>query len=265
MDPRTVDMLRRLNDDFYRRCAPSFSSTRQAPWEGWRACLPFLRAACRGGEAGAKELDLLDVACGNGRFEAFLSSALPDADVRAVAVDDCEALMGRACASGAAFRRFDALEALAAGLPWRSALPVSDAAVSFGFLHHVPSHALRQRALAELVDLARPGGIVLVSLWCFLEDERLARKAARSHAIALEELAPPARDLGIDLAEDLEPGDRFLGWQDAEGLWRYCHSFDDAQADGLAAFVGDRADEIARFRSDGKSGRLNIYLALRKH
>ena len=104
-----------------------------------------------------------------------------------------------------------------------------------------------------------------MSLWCFLEDERLARKAERSHPAALAALASEAQACDIDLASELEPGDRFLGWQDAGDLWRYCHSFDDAQADELAAAVRGRADEAARFRSDGKSGRLNIYLAFRKH
>ena len=255
MDPRTVDMLRQLNDDFYRRCAPSFSDTRQAPWEGWRACLPLLREAGRDDGASGRKLELLDVACGNGRFEAFL----------AMAVDDCDELMAGAHVPGATFKRFDALESLAAGCAWREELPVADVAVSFGFLHHIPSRALRERALTELLDLVRPGGIAIASLWCFLEDERLARKAERSHPAALAALASEAQACNIDLASELEPGDRFLDWQNAGDLWRYCHSFDDAQADGLAAAVGDRADEVARFRSDGKSGRLNIYLAFRKH
>lgn len=265
MDPRIVDMLRRLNDDFYRRCAPSFSNTRQAPWEGWRACLPLLREASRDDGAGGRKLELLDVACGNGRFEAFLADGLPDVDVHATAVDDCDELMAGAHVPGATFKRFDALETLAAGCAWREELPVADAAVSFGFLHHIPSRALRERALAELLDLVRPGGVAIVSLWCFLEDERLARKAERSHPAALAALASEAQACDIDLASELEPGDRFLGWQDAGDLWRYCHSFDDTQADELAAAVRGRADEAARFRSDGKSGRLNIYLAFRKH
>lgn len=341
MDLRVADMLRRLNNDFYSCCALSFSETRQAPWEGWRACAPYLAEACRpvaaagegsglGGDAvatervdhdgrgdaagGARaELRLLDLACGNGRFEAFLADALPGAEVRALALDSCDALLSEARAAGARFRRFDALEALIRDEPWDAALaqppacagasafvppagfgpsvaarggeaaqpPASaspaaprpsagparfDAAVSFGFFHHIPSADLRERALRALVGAVRPGGIVVVSLWRFLEDERLVAKAARSHPDALAVLAPVARSqLGLDLASELEPGDRFLGWQGASGLWRYCHSFSEGEIDRLADAVADVAREVARFRSDGKSGRLNAYLIVRKH
>lgn len=281
MDLRVADTLRRLNNDFYSRCAPSFSATRQAPWEGWRACVPYLASACRpagdvganGAEAARGELRLLDLACGNGRFEAFLAGALPGVEVRALALDSCDELMAETRAAGARFRRFDALDALIRDEPWGAALdqaPASsarfDAAVSFGFFHHIPSADLRERALRALLAAVRPGGIVVVSLWRFLDDERLAAKAARSHPDALAALAPAVRqDLGLDLAAQLEEGDRFLGWQGASGLWRYCHSFSDREIDRLADAVADVGREVARFRSDGKSGRLNAYLIVRKH
>ena len=301
MDPRVADMLRRLNNDFYSRCALSFSETRQAPWEGWRACVPYLAEACRpvaaagegsglGGDAAATErvdrdgkgddagdaraeLRLLDLACGNGRFEAFLADALPGVEVRALALDSCDELMAEARAAGARFRRFDALDALIRDEPWGAALdqaPASsarfDAAVSFGFFHHIPSADLRERALRALLAAVRPGGVVVASLWRFLDDERLAAKAARSHPNALAALAPAVhQDLGLGLAAQLEEGDRFLGWQGASGLWRYCHSFSEGEIDRLADAVADVACEVARFRSDGKSGRLNAYLIVRKH
>lgn len=379
MDIRTVKTLKQLNDGFYRRCADSFSQTRQSGWAGWEACLPFLRDASRaiapsresagdcktaaygddepssplcedpgvreapdpreidgaeGGSGGAashsagerKELAVLDLACGNGRFEAFLAERLADVPVRVLAVDNCDGLMTRARSVGV-FRHFDAIEALVKGGSWNRVLDTGcddategdscddccadgvtldvdgfDAAVSFGFFHHIPSAALREEALRQLLSLVRPGGVVIVSLWCFLEDERLARKAEKSHARVLREMgsfsdgtvcgkvSPQVGNGGralrqgaaavsedpysgrsadgvppIDLATQLEPGDRFLGWQDEPGMWRYCHSFDDAEADRLAEATVPLAREVARFRSDGKSGRLNIYQVFRKH
>lgn len=281
MDACVVDLLRQLNNDFYRRCASSFSETRQSAWQGWRACLPWLEAACRPadvdggaanpvGGAAQGELRLLDVACGNGRFEAFLAQELPQVRLRVLAADSCDALMEKAQVPGVRFARFDALAALTQGRAWADALPLgsggSDAAVSFGFFHHIPSQALRERALRELLGAVRPGGVAAVSLWCFLDDARLAAKAQRARPDALAALAPAARQrCDVDLAAQLEPGDCFLGWQDTPGLWRYCHSFSEGEVDRLAAAVADVAEVAARFRSDGKSGRLNAYLIFRKH
>lgn len=265
MNFRTIDMLRQLNNTFYRRCAESFSVTRQTPWEGWRACLPYLREACRDDGAGGCALSLVDVACGNGRFETFLAEELPSVSADVVAVDSCNALMKKARTPQVSFREFDALEALVRNEPWSQRFSACDVAVSFGFFHHVPSSELRNRAMNELLSLVRPGGLVIVSLWCFLEDERLSRKAKCAHERALAALGERFAAQGVSLADELEPGDCFLGWQDAEQLWRYCHSFDDAQASELAFSVASTADEVARFRSDGKSGKLNIYLVLRKH
>lgn len=221
---------------------------------------------CGSAALGAGErLSLFDLACGNGRFEAFLADELPAVVADIVAVDSCNTLMKKARTPQVSFREFDALEALVRNEPWSQRFPACDVAVSFGFFHHIPSSGLRNRVLSELLSLVRPGGLVIVSLWCFLEDERLSRKAKRAHERALAALGERFGAQGVPLADELESGDCFLGWQDAEELWRYCHSFDDAQASELASSVADTADEVARFRADGKPGKLNIYLVLRKH
>lgn len=98
----------------------------------------------------------------------------------------------------------------------------------------------------------RPGGFVIVSLWRFLENPLLARKAEATHERALAELGLPP----------LDAGDRLLGWRDEPGAYRYCHSFTDGEVDALAASVGRAATEVARFRADGRDGALNSYLVL---
>ena len=98
----------------------------------------------------------------------------------------------------------------------------------------------------------RPGGFVIVSLWRFLENPPLARKAEATHEHALAELGLPP----------LDAGDRLLGWRDEPGAYRYCHSFTDGEIDALAASVGHAATEVARFRADGRDGALNSYLVL---
>lgn len=232
-------------------------------------------------------LSVLDLACGNLRFEAFLAKELADTDLAFHTADDCDALVKGAPwrpdpADGAALgnraagsirwhhQSFDVLAALDAegrsdgaaldaetpggGPALAEALqtPRCDLAVSFGFLHHIPLPRWREEVLAMLAAKVRPGGFVIVSLWRFLENPPLARKAEATHEHALAELGLPP----------LDAGDRLLGWRDEPGAYRYCHSFTDGEIDALAASVGHAATEVARFRADGRDGALNSYLVL---
>lgn len=232
-------------------------------------------------------LSVLDLACGNLRFEAFLAKELADTDLAFHTADDCDALVKGAPwrpdpADGAALgnraagsirwhhQSFDVLAALDAegrsdgaaldaetpggGPALAEALqtPRCDLAVSFGFLHHIPLPRWREEVLAMLAAKVRPGGFVIVSLWRFLENPPLARKAEATHEHALAELGLPP----------LDAGDRLLGWRDEPGAYRYCHSFTDGEIDALAASVGHAVTEVARFRADGRDGALNSYLVL---
>ena len=98
MNRETVRALCQLNTEFYERNAASFSQTRTAPWEGWRRCM----AACGFDgldEALGPSMDtqiadsVLDIACGNLRFEAFLANTYPHVDWSFFAVDNCEPLV----------------------------------------------------------------------------------------------------------------------------------------------------------------------------
>ena len=232
-------------------------------------------------------LSVLDLACGNLRFEAFLAKELADTDLAFHTADDCDALVKGAPwrpdpADGAALgnraagsirwhhQSFDVLAALDAegrsdgaaldaetpggGPALAEALqtPRCDLAVSFGFLHHIPLPRWREEVLAMLAAKVRPGGFVIVSLWRFLENPLLARKAEATHEHALAELGLPP----------LDAGDRLLGWRDEPGAYRYCHSFTDGEIDALATSVARAATEVARFRADGRDGALNSYLVL---
>ena len=62
---------------------------------------------------------------------------------------------------------------------------------------------------------------------------------------------------------ELPPNDYLLGWQDTQGLYRYCHHFDEPEIERLLAMVADSADLVSRFEADGKTGNLNEYVVLR--
>ena len=233
MDACTVNILRQTNNRFYAAQAASFSRTRQAPWPGWRCVLdavcPGWRDRQEAGAPGAHEargasedpphrgLSLIDLACGNLRFEAFLSAEAPGLVARTLAVDNCDPLVARGTRAGdVSFSSLDAVDALARGslaadLDALLAEP-ADLAVCFGFAHHVPGAEMRA-------------------------------------------------DLVFDAAA-LEPGDCLLGWRDTDAI-RYCHSFSDADLAALAA-CDSRAQVVARFDADGRTGRMNAYLVFRR-
>ncbi len=211
---------------------------------------------------------VLDLACGNMRFETFLSGvfagkpAFPP--LRFFAVDNCDDLAKASaadsgCAGGRENVRYQSLDIMAAlfsGERLGNLLdaPPCDLSVAFGFMHHVPLPAQRAAVLDALVEATCPGGFIVVSFWRFLHDEKYAAKARAEHKRAAAALGLPP----------LDEGDCVLGWNDVPGAFRYCHSFSEGEIDALAAHVAPHAAEVARFNSDGRTGEMNAYLVLRR-
>lgn len=247
-----------LTGEFYRANAESFSQTRQLPWQGWVRLLEVMDARA----AERELLRVLDVACGNLRFERYLADALPGRMLSGWAVDNCEPLVeaGERSEFGPlsriAFQNLDVIERLSGGR-LRESLEAPDAsrdlAVSFGFMHHVPLECWRAELLRTLIAKVRPGGFVAVSFWRFLNSDKLAGKAKETTSRARAELGIP----------ELPPNDYLLGWQDTQGLYRYCHHFDEPEIERLLAMMADSADLVSRFEADGRTGNLNEYVVLR--
>ena len=258
MDEGLALRLCALTGEFYRANAESFSQTRQSPWQGWVRLLEVMDARA----AEHEPLRVLDLACGNLRFERYLADALPGRMVSGYAVDNCDSLVEAGernefdALPRMAFQSLDVVEWLSDGR-LREALEAPDAscdlAVSFGFMHHVPLERWRAELLRALIAKVRPGGFVVVSFWRFLNSDKLARKAQETTSHARVELGIP----------ELPPNDYLLGWQDTQGLYRYCHHFDEQEIERLLAAVAGSADLVSRFEADGKTDNLNEYVVLR--
>ena len=259
MDNATVHGLIALNNRFYAEHAASFSATRNAPWEGWTELVHELES--QGWLKERQRASVLDLACGNLRFERFLAGALSEFDLRFDAVDSCAELACCAEDPHVTYRQLDILDALMRDRsePFTFTDTPYDLVVCFGFMHHVPGTALRKRLLDALCDAAVPGGIIVISFWQFMNDERLARKAQTADASACT--CPPFP--GFSPAA-LESSDHFLGWQQDPAPLRYCHHFDKAEIDELVAYAEPRAFERVRWSADGASGTLNRYLMLER-
>lgn len=272
MDTETVETLCRIDAAFYRAQSESFSQTRKAPWPGWVRCLETIASAC---PDDSPTISLLDLACGNLRFESFLETALPHISFSLYAIDQCDELVASARgqagtvpfdadddaverlrrergSSPVRYRHLDIMEALRSpgGLGPRLAAPSCDVCVAFGFMHHVPTAAYREQVVSSLIAQTHPGGYVIVSFWMFLNDSGMAARARSVHEQALGELGLPP----------LDEGDYLLGWKGLPGQYRYCHSFTETEIDCLSASVRDRAREVSRFSSDGRTGNLNSYV-----
>ena len=268
-------MLCQLNNDFYRDQAVSFSDTRHAKWPGWECCLKAVSSVF----LDQSNSVVLDVACGNLRFEKFLASQLLERQIQVWALDSCDELLPQTCAGtlvekvnadGADtpdatdvhlqinYLHCDVMEAIGSSKVFTYGIPQADISVSFGFMHHVPLPEWRVQLLNSLIEATKPGGFVCVSFWEFLADEGLAAKAYKTHERALVELGPV---WGFSSA-DFNDGDFLLGWRNTSGAYRYCHSFSTSEVDALIATVSSRAECVARFRADGRTETLNEYIVL---
>ena len=64
MKTETITKLNALNADFYESIAVEFSNSRSYPWKGWNKVLDHIPIK--------KNLKVLDIGCGNGRFALFM-------------------------------------------------------------------------------------------------------------------------------------------------------------------------------------------------
>ena len=271
-DAYSPQVIRKLNDltsDFYAREATSFSATRQAPWHGWEKAWDVIATH----NSDTEPLAVLDLGCGNLRFERFLAERT-SAPVHVIALDNCPELAvpenGLPERLTVNLQTLDLVEALLDGT-FADRLPRGecDLAVAFGLMHHLPTFALRARILEGLLGSLKPGGFAVVSFWQLLNDPRLAAKAATATAEgrAAHHLAA------------FQENDFLLGWQQAEGVYRFCHHAPEAEIDALLDAIRKPSTpstsgcasaaplpfrEIACFSADGKLGNLNRYLILQR-
>lgn len=272
MDVAFAKKLCELNNLFYRNQAVSFSDTRHAKWPGWERCLAEAITAFES----KQELHVLDVACGNLRFEEYLASycesSSTDLRVAVHALDSCDDLLPGICTEATSaycdmdviYTHCDIIQALANNT-FKNVLTSegpnkesADLAVAFGFMHHIPLPEWRLQLLNDMISATAPGGFVCVSFWRFMDDEGMAKKALKTHEEALAYYFQESNS-----AQQFSDGDYLLGWRNTPGAYRYCHSFSDAEIDFLAASVADKAECSARFRADGRTGNLNEYFVLR--
>ncbi len=257
MRPTTRDRLLALNRRFYERVAHSFHETRRRPQPGLLRAVDFLP------RPNQRPLRLLDVGCGNGRFARILNDQAIACDY--TGVDGSAALLDYARTEAPGWPHVAATliqaDLAQPGWPLRLPKPSFDAVTCFATLHHLPGRSLRQRVVDDLAAQLADNAPLILSFWQFLDDARLASKRLPWASIGLD--ASAGEDPGADDAapDDLEPGDALLPWQQTDAI-RYANHVDEAEARALAQAAGLRVADC--YCADGKSGRLGLYLVLRR-
>jgi tRNA (uracil-5-)-methyltransferase TRM9 len=263
MNRRTIDALNRINRRFYSKLSEEFSCTRKNPWPGWTRFVSVYQQY-RVTDATGPRLSILDVGCGNGRFLAFTANRLQQA-TRYLGVDMSLPLLAEARGGAVRGSRIPAV-LVATDLTSDRGLQClkaecSDLVVAFGLLHHIPGRQLRQRLLSTLASFLAPNGVLAVSFWQFGDRERFLRRTipwADYNRFAEERIDP----------DELEEGDMLLAWGEmtpgesslSGRAARYCHFADAAAASQLVESLQMRT--LARFFSDGRGGRQNLYYVL---
>ncbi len=243
MDIRSARELNEINRRFYAQNAVSFSATRTVPWPGWEHLVAISETPG----------SVLDVACGNLRFERFLADSNPDSVPLCYCVDSCPELWDDSL--GANLIEADIIEALMRdrNVFAENSVPECDLVIAFGFMHHVPSYELRAELLRQMCAQVKPAGYLCLSFWQFMNDRKLASKAKKTTERAR-----------VKIDAVLDEGDYLLGWQDDPDALRYCHHFTVQEVDALIAEVANDFELVERYEADGRDGALNAYVILRR-
>lgn len=256
MDRETAYRLNQVTSEFYGANAESFSSTRERPWDGWARVMEYVASIDERASEEHRPIRVLDIGCGNMRFEKMLAEAFPEQEFEFYAVDHCPELACEfAQKAEIRYQQLDIIECLEAGtLARKLDAPLCDLVVAFGFMHHIPLPQWREALLGTLIERTAPEGILAIAFWQFANNEKMAAKAAETTEIG-------CKQLGILL--DKASGDYLLGWQRSLDHFRYCHSFTDAEIEALERFAATKgATPLASYTADGPGGNSNSYLIL---
>lgn len=250
MDKKTAEILCKINSQFYQEQGSSFSETRKAGWPGWDRLVSILKGE---GFLDAPSCSVFDFACGNLRFENYLSRAVSQVTFDFYGVDNCDLMIPES--HRVHYQHLDIVQALLQDRELSHILeaPLCDLSACFGFMHHVPTTELREQVLATLLDRTQAEGYAAVSFWQFLKDRGMAKKAEDT----------TARGRAYFNLPFLDEGDCLLGWKNTTNTYRYCHSFSEEEIDSLITFAAGKASPIARFTADGRTKNLNTYVVFK--
>ncbi len=230
MDSQKIEELIKLNSDFYKTIQTDFSKTRQSAWRGWETIVKTITQNF----TQTKNISVLDIGCGNGRFYEFLNKKLP---IKYTGVDNNEYMLNEAKTKfpDGKWELLDIFNNL------ESIENKFNLVVVFGITHHLPGKSFRENWFNQLNKLVNNNGILVLTFWNVLEQNSIK-------------------------AENLEENDYFVGWNNLENVHRYCHHYDEKELKEIKSnMVKNNFKLLKEFENDGKDNKSNKYLVFQKH
>ena len=231
----TVEKLNNLNKEFYERVAPVFDRTRSYYWEGWMRLIPLIKQRF----SESRELRVLDIGCGNGRFGEFLRDHL-QISLEYAGLDSNSFLLDKAREK---FPKSHFIYADILEYEYDLLQQKFDLIALFGVIHHTPGYENRTILLGNLKNLLSNKGILAFSTWDFLNSPSLKKRIQPWSTISLE--------------NQVEENDYLLNWK--KGIWapRYCHNLTDEETNKLCS--ENSLKVLKTYFSNAQGDRYNKY------
>jgi len=240
MKATTSQKLIEINRTFYQDHADSFSSTRERLQPGVLSIVTNI----------PPNVNILDLGCGNGEFLHHLEKIRLHGTY--TGLDFSSELLDFARKKNSEIKNisFNYIQMDLNTDSWSSDLTENsfDLVTCFATLHHFPGRETHLKFLHQIHNLLKPEGHVYISVWQFMNSERLAKRILPWETIGLSAL-------------EVDPGDYLLDWRadnmtTQTGL-RYVHLFSEAELVDLTQQAGFSI--ISQFYSDGRNGNLALY------
>ena len=192
-----IKQIIKLNEKFYQLVSKDFSKTRQRPWKGWDRVGEMITEVFDDEIKSGKDLSVLDLGCGNGRFYDFIKKQIPK--IKYAGVDTNNDLLNEAQKNyslgnnSVVFNNLDIFNNV------KEIKEKYNVVVAFGITHHVPVSIFRNDWFKSLLELMNDKSILILTFWDFEE----------------------------------ESGDYLLGWSDNVNAARFCHKYSHKELDDI--------------------------------
>jgi len=145
----------------YDLISADFSNTRKTDWEEFETIIKYI----------SNNNQVADIGCGNGRFYKFISKKK---NIKYTGIDNNKLLLQEAKKLNKT--KFKTGDLLKIPLDENS----QDVTVCIAAFHHIPSQELRKKAMTELARITRPKGIVVITVWNLLQQEKYKKHVVKA-------------------------------------------------------------------------------------